>query len=184
MVYQQITAGPYCGLFAVHLDEYRGWDKQQEVVDALDKAEANFKLTGAKKVLVMNGFYPPKGDEESAGMRDHEAMALVTILRAKGWFIILMIPGDFYPLHAKMVNYVITFVKNPHGRWLNHATSGIVWIWDGQESEPRIQQHNNGAGLFMQAPQLVGSDILSVVINAERAWQVQGVTVPKVGVEI
>ena len=139
MEYRQIVAGPFYGLFAIHYRLESSGVNQQEVVDKLDKAEALFGLVPGKRFFVLNVLGAVDADTTI------DVAALLGLIRARGYFVILVTPGDFYPGFAKAADHVTAAVSKSH--WLNFPAHSIV-ATDIVHGEPELKDYNRGVSKF------------------------------------
>jgi len=167
MMYRQIFAGPFYGLFAIHLDEYLGWEDQQEVVDKLDDFEREKGIQGSKKIIVFDGMGRIGKGEKS----EEEIISLMEIIRSRGWFILLNCAGSYYPLHAKQANHVTAYIQSSNGRWLNFPANSIVWIYEGGDPvEPVVSPINANAPKSVYA-KVEMDEPLELSLRLQYAWQ-------------
>ena len=169
MQYRQIVAGPFYGLFAVHLDEYLGWENQQEVVDKLDELEETENIVGAKKIIVFDGMARVEDGEKEKS--EEEILSLMDLIKTRGWFILINCAGTHYPVHAKQANHVSAYIKSETGKWLNFPANSLVWVHEGDSIvEPMVSPINANAPKYLYARSEIDNPI-ALSFKTRFAWQ-------------
>lgn len=170
MVYRRIAYGPFYGLFALHFDEYREALTQAEVVERVEKAEGLFGLSTGKKFFVMNGAFP---DDETP-VDEASYIALMEVLKARGYFIIVESGGDYFPLHGREANMLIATVPSD-GKWINFPCNAVVWTHEPKfAKEPVMLDHNRQVPKYMTYWHGVDWKVLlSVSKEAHYPWVMQ-----------
>lgn len=167
MVYQAIEAGPFYGLFGLHFNEYTKWT-QEEVVAQLDKAEEILNLTPGKRCFVFNGLAP---NDEEVDIVDGRCVALCEILKARGYFIIVISDGNYLPLHATKCDHLTAMVRDV--KWINYPCNSVVCLM--QHGEPTFQPHTDRIPKFALLKGIPSTTSIFKWLRESRyQWTVQG----------
>jgi len=180
MVYRQIEAGPFYGLFTVRLS----LDEKltvQEVVEKLDAAEALFRLTPGKRFFTIEAV-----DEKSQSIRDEDVESIVNLAKARGYFVIGILGANAYPWYAKGLNHVTAVIRLGE-KWLNYPVQSLIVIDDGAEKMPELKPYNAAVNKIIVADRGEFKRIFKLLQESEYSWAVmtpQGANMFSQGVSI
>jgi len=165
MVYRQIEAGPFYGLFTVRLS----LDEQltvNEVVEKLDAAEALFRLTPGKRFLAIEAV-----ERVNQNILDEDVEAIVQMAKARGYFVIGYLDGRSYPGYAKELNHVcaVFMLGKP---WLNYPVNSIIALDDGTEKLPELKPYNTAASKVIVADKTQFKRIFRLLQESDYSWAV------------
>lgn len=180
MVYRQIEAGPFYGLFTVRLS----LDEQltvNEVVEKLDAAESLFRLTPGKRFLAIEAV-----ERVNQNIIDEDVESIVRLAKARGYFVIGMLDGRSYPGYAKELNHVCAVIKLGE-KWLGYPVQSLIVIDDGAEKMPELKPYNSAVNKVIVADRGEFKRIFKLLQESDYSWAVvtpQGANLFSQGVSI
>jgi len=178
MVYKQVVLGPFCGLFAIHFDEYTQWT-QQEVVERLDKIEPMLGLIKGKRFFIFNGYAPG----ERVTPNEAEILSLCDILHARGYTIQTISDGNYYPLHAGKSDSVVALIAGD--KWINYPCNAVVWYPETLKDPPNLfRPHTHGIPKYIYIRTGTAEGLLRFLNESEYQWVVQGAALIGRGYEV